>query len=125
MFTLFKRIRERLLQSRQFSRYLLYALGEVLLVVIGILIALQINNWNEDRKNRHYELTMLSEVKTILERYLQIIQRVIPYVESVQHSIREVVLIKNDSELPTDSLESHLSLINSFGITLSFNKSTY
>jgi hypothetical protein len=41
----------------------LYAVGEIFLVVIGILIALQVNNWNENRKNRHYEVMALNEMK--------------------------------------------------------------
>jgi len=50
MLTFFRRIRKGLLASGATSKYLLYAIGEIALVVIGILIALQINNWNEDRK---------------------------------------------------------------------------
>lgn len=49
MITLFRRLRESLIESGNFRRYLLYAMGEIILVVIGILIALQINNWNENR----------------------------------------------------------------------------
>jgi len=45
------------------SKYFKYAIGEIVLVVIGILIALQINNWNEESKNKTFELKMLSEVK--------------------------------------------------------------
>lgn len=49
MVTLFRRIRQKLIDSGSVSKYLLYALGEILLVVVGILIALQVNNWNEQR----------------------------------------------------------------------------
>ncbi|MFT7186735.1 MAG: hypothetical protein ACI84K_002139 [Pseudohongiellaceae bacterium] len=45
-------MREKLLAENKFRKYLLYALGEILLIVIGILIALQINNWNENQKLR-------------------------------------------------------------------------
>ena len=48
----FSKIRQRLLNSNRFTRYLLYAVGEILLVVLGILIALQVDTWNEDRKDR-------------------------------------------------------------------------
>ena len=51
MIKFFRNIRRRLLRENRFTRYLLYAIGEIILVVIGILIALQINNWNEKRKN--------------------------------------------------------------------------
>lgn len=50
MLKFFRQIRQKLLQENRFSKYLLYAIGEIVLVVIGILIALQINNWNEQRK---------------------------------------------------------------------------
>jgi uncharacterized membrane-anchored protein len=43
-------IRRRLVENGRVRRYLLYAVGEVTLVVVGILIALQVNNWNEGRK---------------------------------------------------------------------------
>ncbi|MCZ4408203.1 DUF6090 family protein [Cryomorphaceae bacterium 1068] len=48
------------------SKYLLYAIGEIVLVVIGILIALQINNWNEQRKERGREVEFLKGLKTDL-----------------------------------------------------------
>jgi hypothetical protein len=50
MIKFFRRIRHRLLSENKFSKYLIYAVGEIVLVVIGILIALQINNWNENKK---------------------------------------------------------------------------
>ena len=51
MLNIFRKIRQKLLQQNAAKRYLLYAFGEILLVVIGILIALQVNNWNEEKKN--------------------------------------------------------------------------
>jgi hypothetical protein len=54
------------MSEKKTSKYLKYAIGEILLVVIGILIALQINNWNEDRKLRKEEIEVLKEVKSAL-----------------------------------------------------------
>ena len=51
MLRLFRNIRKRLMEQNKVRTYLLYAIGEILLVVIGILIALQVNNWNEARKD--------------------------------------------------------------------------
>jgi hypothetical protein len=51
MIPFFRKIRYNLTQNDQFYKYLKYAIGEILLVVLGILIALQINNWNDKRKN--------------------------------------------------------------------------
>lgn len=48
--------------ENKFSKYLIYALGEIILVVIGILIALQINDWNENRKNSNEELAILESL---------------------------------------------------------------
>jgi hypothetical protein len=60
MLRFFRQIRQKLLTENRFSKYLLYAIGEILLVVIGILIALQVNNWNEHRKDRIAEQKMLN-----------------------------------------------------------------
>lgn len=49
MLTFLRKIRRSLIESGSSSKYLLYAIGETLLVMIGIQMALQINNWNEDR----------------------------------------------------------------------------
>lgn len=55
-----------MLIENKFSKYLLYAIGEIILVVIGILIALQINNNNEQKKQRNQELHYLKNIKTDL-----------------------------------------------------------
>ena len=62
MIKFFRKIRQKLLAENKFSKYLLYGLGEVILVVIGILIALQINNWNELRKNSENERDLYQRV---------------------------------------------------------------
>lgn len=66
MIKFFRKIRQQLLTENKFSKYLLYAIGEIVLVVIGILIALQINNWNENRKNhkKHidYQLSLINDI---------------------------------------------------------------
>jgi hypothetical protein len=54
------------METGKTGRYFKYAIGEIVLVVIGILIALQINNWNEIKKGRAFEVKMLTEVKTAL-----------------------------------------------------------
>ncbi len=51
MIKFFRRIRQQLLTENKFSKYVLYAIGEIILVVVGILMALSINNWNSNQKN--------------------------------------------------------------------------
>ena len=55
----FRKIRHNLLSENNFSNYLLYAIGEIVLVVIGILIALSINNWNENKKKKEIVIVYL------------------------------------------------------------------
>lgn len=67
MITLFRRIRQRLIESGSVTKYLIYAIGEILLVVIGILIALQVNNWNEERKSSVQAQNILRQIQADLE----------------------------------------------------------
>jgi hypothetical protein len=67
MIKFFRKIRQKMLTENKFGKYLMYAIGEIVLVVIGILIALQLNQWNENKKadidlqiltkNLHFEFT--------------------------------------------------------------------
>jgi len=74
MIKFFRKIRQQLLtenlptgQAGKFNKYLIYAIGEVILVVIGILIALSINNKNEARKTKQFEFRILKDIETSLE----------------------------------------------------------
>ncbi len=68
MIKFFRKIRQNLLSESKTGEYLKYAVGEIILVVIGILIALQINNWNEERKAQKEEQqlykTIITDLKT-------------------------------------------------------------
>ena len=67
MINFFRKIRQRLLTENKFSKYLIYAIGEIILVVLGILIALQINNWNENQKTKKLERVYLESFIVDLE----------------------------------------------------------
>jgi len=71
MIKFFRNIRQTLLSEGKTTNYLKYAIGEIVLVVIGILIALQINNWNEDSKLSHQERVYLQRL--LLENQQDII----------------------------------------------------
>jgi hypothetical protein len=62
MLKFFRKIRRKLIDEANLKRYLIYAVGEILLVVLGILIALNINNWNENQKSRKQELNYVIEI---------------------------------------------------------------
>ncbi|MDX1333967.1 MAG: DUF6090 family protein [Robiginitalea sp.] len=67
MIRFFRTIRQRILTENKFNKYLLYAIGEILLVVVGILLALQIDTWNEQQKQRQEsrEFTMRLEKEVL------------------------------------------------------------
>ncbi len=67
MISLFRKIRQKILAENRVTRYLIYAIGEISLVVVGILIALQVNNWNELQKARAQELSTMKEIIENLE----------------------------------------------------------
>jgi hypothetical protein len=70
MIKFFRKIRQSLLSENKFSRYLIYAIGEIVLVVIGILIALSINNNNEDKKARKQEIKYLKNLQIDIQKEL-------------------------------------------------------
>ena len=70
MIKFFRRIRQQLLSENKTGKYMKYAIGEIILVVIGILIALQINNWNENRKENNIENKILVEISKGLKQDL-------------------------------------------------------
>lgn len=67
MIKFFRKIRQNLLTENKVRKYLIYAIGEIILVVIGILIALSINNWNDNRKDRLAEKALYKTLITSLE----------------------------------------------------------
>jgi hypothetical protein len=81
MIALFRRMREKLIDSGSITKYLLYAVGEILLVVIGILIALQVNNWNEERKQLSAEQTFIAGIINDLSQDQQYIKLIIESAE--------------------------------------------
>ena len=75
MIKFFRHIRQTLIMENKTSKYLKYAIGEIILVVVGILIALQINNWNENRKLKMVEFQTLLALQVDLNASLEDIDR--------------------------------------------------
>ena len=107
MIPVFRKIRKKMADDNRPLKYMRYAIGEIVLVVIGILIALQINNWKEEQKAKRVEFVILTELKkNINADILEMDSTVI----SVNHRIRSSKIISksfanNDSY--HDSLNSH------------------
>ena len=126
MIKFFRKIRQRLLTENKFSKYLFYAIGEIVLVVIGILLALQINNWNINRISDRQMTTYLGSLKNDLKiDTLNFSKAIKIYKNSVE--IRNSLMPQSNYEnIPTDSI---LALIvphysNQRLVTNTFNKIT-
>lgn len=75
----FRRLRQQFLRDQKIRKYLLYAFGEIFLVVIGILIALQVNNWNEEQKEQKELQGYLSNISKNLERDMEQLEELLEY----------------------------------------------
>lgn len=124
MIKFFRQIRQRLLNENKFSKYLLYAIGEIILVVIGILIALQINAYNDSRKQLKKEQEILRQFKIELNEDLLILDEIISTNEFIIKSCNELIShLEND--LPyNDSLALYFDGWATPTV-LEFNGSTY
>lgn len=124
MISLFRKIRQKLLQQNKVSQYFAYAIGEIFLVVIGILIALQINTWNEDRKIRLYELKMLKELKSTLEKDRFFFGSQIPRLEHKQVAASRLLSMIENREENLDTLNKYFADLR-FDVLFQYNSGAY
>ncbi|GEM_PF-472755 len=103
MFRFFRQIRLDLVQENRLKKYTAYAIGEILLVVIGILIALQINNANEERQERQREANYLRNLKVDLEINIQEIEKKLAVRSSRIESAKRIIEYFDGA--PLDDLE--------------------
>jgi len=96
----FRRFRQQLLIENKFSKYLLYAIGEIILVVIGILIALSINNWNEARKSSNAEAQALVELLEEFKINYKDLLRVERQKSRAEKNLRNYLDFLNDDSIP-------------------------
>ncbi|MEL4456493.1 DUF6090 family protein [Lutimonas vermicola] len=105
-------------------KYMRYAFGEIALVVIGILIALQINTWNEERKLKSKERKSLTELRKDLNQNLNDISVNIINLRECKKS-NEIIIFHIENNLAyNDSLDYHFSMLYPF-ISFTINQTTY
>ncbi len=99
MIPFFRKIRKKLADDNKPMKYMRYAIGEILLVVIGILIALSINNWNEERKNRQAENEALINLKLEFDENEQRLEYLLDIKRGQEKSFRAYLEIITDDSI--------------------------
>ena len=111
MIKFFRQIRQNLLMENKTGKYFKYAIGEIVLVVIGILIALQINNWNELRKERTQEVVLLKQLQTEFKRNLnQLDEKVFIRREILNSATALLSNIDSPDTRVKDSIDHHVAI---------------
>ena len=108
MIKFFRKIRHRMLTENKFSKYLIYAIGEIVLVVIGILIALSINNWNERKKAKQFENTLFVELQKSIKNDILQLNDVIDRNRDLIASAKIVLKSLETEPVLNDSVSHHL-----------------
>lgn len=106
------------------GKYLKYAFGEIFLVVIGILIALQINNWNEQSKSHDFELKMLKEIEIALTDDLEHFKLMSERMQKLKANANAFLPLIADGHSFSDSLEDKMFGLN-MGIYMQYNRGPY
>jgi hypothetical protein len=105
MLKFFRRIRQNILNEGKTSRYFKYAIGEIILVVAGILIALQINNWNEERKERIQEIALLKQLRVEFKSNLEQLDEKVSIRREIIHAASNLLnFIDNPNARNKDSI---------------------
>ncbi|GGG55882.1 DUF6090 family protein [Bizionia arctica] len=118
MIKFFRKLRYNLMEQNKTGKYLKYAIGEIILVVIGILIALQINNWNEKRLKQEQLISVYERTLTDIENDIQELTTNLEYYNGIEYIFKKVI---NDSITP-DLFDVGLSrMLTTFGVATSLN----
>ena len=104
MLPFFRKIRFQLAQDNQFLKYSRYAIGEIAMVVVGVLIALQINNWNENRKDNEKKLFYIQLLQEDLMKDTAQIKQFIRQVDHFEPIYRNFKLISEKKDATIDTL---------------------
>jgi hypothetical protein len=110
MIKFFRKIRQRLLTENKFSKYLIYAIGEIILVVIGILIALQINSWNDHRVRKSEISSIYLSIKEELENDVMLLDKYLPIFNWKNANLEKIVR----EDISLDEWTKNDSLFRSF-----------
>jgi len=126
MIKLFRNIRKNLLSEGKSITYFKYAIGEIVLVVIGILIALQINNWNEKQKSNLKETQILNEILNSINSDLELYENVFDKrLELKKQGIDSLLIFINQNKNINDNQFMRLLNKSSINIYVSYDSGPY
>ena len=126
MLKFFRQIRQRLLNENRFSKYLLYAVGEIFLVVIGILIALQVNNWNEGQKDNHLEQEYYCKLLDDVTQDMLQVEQLIQLTDKRIAASNDLIYLLQSSKYEVDDvMDKTLNAISLITYTFRPSKATF
>lgn len=109
MIKFFRKIRKRLLTENKFSKYLIYAIGEIVLVMIGILLALQVNNWNEEKKDKVESIKILKKLQAEFETNKTELESSMYYhQQQLEAAVKIEALFDPNHKVPADTITNLL-----------------
>lgn len=111
MTKVFNKIRKQLLYENKTGRYLKYAIGEIVLVMIGILLALQVNNWNQNRSLKKEELKIMKSIHKEFSKNLAKFDEAYKFHNKRKEGIKTIMSVRS-RELSLDSLNSLIAIVN-------------
>ncbi len=123
MIKFFRKIRQKLLSENKFSKYLLYAIGEIILVVIGILIALSINNYNDIQKTNKTEKHLLKSLQSEFQNNLVMFDSVFKHHINKEEYILDLINYNNKT-IPFIKLDTLLEYIT-YNYTINLSRTIY
>jgi hypothetical protein len=124
MIKFFRKIRYDLMEKNKTGKYLKYAVGEIILVVLGILIALQINNWNENQKLNTKKQAYYSQLLDDLSKDLQFSKTTINKFNEFRKEYDDYCETYLKTELTPVQVYNNLFKLSVFSTPLTFNSST-
>ena len=116
MIKFFRHIRQRMIKENRVSKYLLYAIGEIMLVVVGILIALQVSDWNEGRKYQKQEVKILNQLNDDLKANEIEINGLNDIQKTRLRMCDSILVYLNDRRAFDDSLKLYFEKVNGDGL---------
>lgn len=124
MFILLRSIRQKLFMTTNYKKYFFYGLGEISLVVIGILIALQIDNWNEQRIKNNQEQVNISNLNSEFQKNLIGLEKAIVEITGVRKALKSILLEISEPQIDFSDEQVNTLINNSF-TSPSWNSSSF